>query len=71
MGKYWVHTIIFFILVGVAFSPLAISEDQMSPWFLGMPRTLWVGISISIGFLILIVATALRLVAEESIKAKD
>lgn len=48
--------VIFFIVIIVAtFSPLVIPEGVTSPWLLGMPRTLWLGIlsSLLIAFLTL------------------
>lgn len=45
---------VFFLLSATAFTPVIIPEGVNTPYLLGMPRTLWAGISISIGLLIMI-----------------
>lgn len=44
----------FFLLSAAAFTPLVIPKDVDTPYLFGMPRTLWAGISISIGLVIVI-----------------
>ena len=43
---------IFFFLIVISFSPIVIPENVFKPLFFGLPRTLWMGITIS--FLIFI-----------------
>lgn len=45
---------VFFLLSVTSFTPLVIPNGVDTPYMLGMPRTLWGGISISIGLLIVI-----------------
>jgi hypothetical protein len=71
MGKVRLHTIFFLIIVAVTFSPLVMPERIMTPWFLGMPRTLWAGILISLSLLVLTLIAAIRLAREEEQKTKD
>lgn len=49
---------VFFLLSAVVFTPLVIPQEVDTPYLFGMPRTLWTGISISIGFLIVILIAA-------------
>ena len=52
------YILVFFILVAVAFSPLTIPSGNPNPQLFGMPRTLWVGLIISILFVLLTILAA-------------
>ncbi len=71
MTKPRSHTVLFLILTGITFSPLIISPNMIEPRFLGMPRTLWAGILISICFLLLTLVAAIRLAREDKLKKMD
>lgn len=71
MGKPRAHTFLFLLLISLTFSPLVIPERTMTPWLLGMPRTLWMGILLSLALLLLTLVTALRMNREEQPKTKD
>ena len=45
-------------LCAIAFSPLVLAPSNAEPFFLGMPRTLWAGMLISLGLLIFTVIGA-------------
>ena len=47
------------VISGAAFTSLVIPSNEMNPWFLGMPYTLWSGILVSIALLILVFVGAL------------
>lgn len=49
---------IFLLLSAVTFTPLVIPSDTETPFLIGMPRTLWAGILISICLLIVIIVAA-------------
>ena len=49
---------IFLLLSAVTFTPLVIPSGTETPYLIGMPRTLWAGISISISLLIVIMVAA-------------
>jgi hypothetical protein len=51
---------LFFLLVGTAFSPLVIPNNETGPWLFGMPRTLWMGIGISLALLVVVLISALK-----------
>lgn len=55
MKKYiWLLCKIAFVgLMLLAFSPLVLPEGETTPLILGMPRTLWSGLLISLGFIII------------------
>lgn len=45
--------IAFIALILLVFSPLVLSEEETTPLFWKMPRTLWSGLVISLGFIII------------------
>lgn len=45
--------ILFAVLILLTFSPLVVSEAEARPLLLGMPRTLWGGLLVSLGFIII------------------
>lgn len=55
MKKYiWLLCKVAFIaLTLLVFSPLVLSVGETAPSFLGMPRTLWSGLLVSLGFIII------------------
>lgn len=48
----------FLLLSAVAFTPLVIPQQVDTPFLFGMPRTLWAGIAVSLGLLIVILLAA-------------
>lgn len=42
-----------FILFVISFTPLVLPENEMNPFLLGLPYTLWVGIAVSVIFVFL------------------
>jgi integral membrane sensor domain MASE1 len=71
MGKLRLHIFLFFLLVGVTFSPLVIPEGVDTPWLFGMPRTLWAGILVSLCLLGLTLASAIKLIKDSKHETKD
>ncbi len=66
MKKIQILLIVLFLLITTTtFSPLVIPHGVTEPWFLSMPRTLWLGILISI------LLAILTLVAAFTIKTQD
>ncbi len=64
--KVWLfYFSIFLVLIAVTFSPLVIPSGVATPWVLGMPRTLWAGILISV------LLAVLTLFAAQSIKDEE
>ena len=59
---------IFLIVVILTFSPIVIPEYTVEPWFLGMPRTLWGGILISV--VITLLTILLAFVVDEDTEEK-
>ncbi len=63
---YWsFYAIAVFILAAISFTPLVIPYGVVEPYFLGLPRTLWAGLSISISIYIFLVLAALTSGGEE------
>ena len=57
------------ILVVITFTPLVIPKGVYEPKFIGLPYTLWVGILIAVGLVLLtFVATRIRQPNEEGIQ---
>lgn len=48
-----------FILAAVSFTPLVIPYGVTEPYFLGLPRTLWAGLGISLSIYVLLVLAML------------
>lgn len=53
------YTVAIFILAAVSFTPLVIPYGVGEPYFLGLPRTLWAGLSISLSIYVLLVLAML------------
>ena len=51
--RYWIICFAALILVVITFTPLVIPYGVYKPEFLGLPYSLWVGILISIGLVVL------------------
>ena len=47
------------ILAAVSFTPLVIPYGVAEPYFLGLPRTLWAGLGISLSIYVLLVLAML------------
>lgn len=52
--KIWTATIwAFFVTALITFSPLIIPKGVSEPFILGLPRTIWAGLMVSVIFLII------------------
>ena len=72
---FLIQIIIFLILIVLSFSPLVIPMHEYNPWFLGMPRTIWSGILISLLLIALVSWTSrtmtITMPKSKTKKAKD
>ncbi|NIP31704.1 MAG: hypothetical protein GTO02_19645 [Candidatus Dadabacteria bacterium] len=57
--QWKIYSVIVIILSVIAFTPLVVPYGIADPFFLGLPRTLWLGMSISIGIYIILVIAML------------
>ncbi len=48
-----------FVLAAVSFTPLVIPYGVTEPYFLGLPRTLWAGLGISLCIYVLLILAML------------
>ncbi len=55
---YWVIVVSFLVLVVITFSPLVIPYGVYKPMLFGFPYTLWVGMLISLIFIVITVSLA-------------
>jgi len=62
---------LFLILIFLSFSPLVIPMHEFKPWFLGMPRTIWSGILISLLLIALVSWTSMTMPKSKIKKVKD
>lgn len=51
--KYWIISCAALILVIITFTPLVIPYGTYKPMLLGLPYSLWMGILVSIGLVVL------------------
>jgi hypothetical protein len=55
---YWVIVVSFLVLVVITFSPLVIPYGVYKPMLFGFPYTLWVGMLISLIFIVITISLA-------------
>ena len=47
-----------FLITMLVFSPITLSTNNYQPFLLGFPRTLWIGLLVSIGYILLTILGA-------------